>query len=707
MRRFVGRVLVSALSIGLLAAGPLSSCRMASSGPAAWTLMFYMDSDNNLEAAQMQDLREMLAVGGTADVNLIALVDRAAPSDKDGGFTADGVANLPDWQTAKMVAIEKDRLREIADWGEVNMGDPATLERFAAEATRAMPAEHYGIVFGDHGASWPGACADESADNDLLTLVEIGSALGNISKSSGRLELVGFDACLMANFEVAHTIAPSAKVLIASEELEPGNGWNYTPLLASLVANPKVDGATFGKQAADTFNSYYNDPSKKSTEGLGVTLAVVSLDKIGAVETAVNALGEKCDHSLKATGRDAWIKLAEAHAGAEEYGSNGRGEAGLSVFDLKDLAEHIQHEAPDPETAAAAGQVVSAVSDAVLYKVHGSGRPQANGLSIFCPPDGETLQKAEPIRYSETSFGKSSAWATFLADYTGVEATDEFAPELADVQSDDARLAKQAPDGSDDVVSITSKVHADDVDTADFVIAAEIGDEQLVLGQVPADVDEDGRLHESWDGGWFTIGNGKTDLVAPITDFDAVDDKGTYFVQVPAEVRPDGAKDWDPVTLFFYLTFADDGRVSGEFVYAFEDTPYGDRQYDLDAGDTVRPVYVHYDKDGTESYVASDRPDDMLRIETPDELTVGYADVDDGAYLVGFVVTDLAGNVAEDYTEVVFGDGAAVGGDETSALPRGRQHPPHGAGYDVAFAFGAPLEPNAHVNAHPIALAIG
>jgi hypothetical protein len=173
---------------------------------------------------------------------------------------------------------------------------------------------------------------------------------------------------------------------------------------------------------------------------------------------------------------------------------------------------------------------------------------------------------------------------------------------------------------------------------------------------VPAAIDEAGHLSETWDGGWFTIGNGKSEMICPITDFEEVaDQEGTYFVEVPAEVRPKGSADWDDVTLYFYLNFADDGTVKGDFVYAFEETKSGMREYEIDVGDSVRPVYLVYEANGEEHYEASDQPEDILKLETSDDLTVGYADVDSGDYLLGFVATDFAGNLAEDYVQVTVG----------------------------------------------------
>ena len=49
-----------------------------------------------------------------------------------------------------------------------------------------------------------------------------------------RLEFVGFDACLMGTVETAYAIKNNVDYLIASEEIEPGTGWNYKKLLNQL-----------------------------------------------------------------------------------------------------------------------------------------------------------------------------------------------------------------------------------------------------------------------------------------------------------------------------------------------------------------------------------------------------------------------------------------------------------------------------------------
>jgi clostripain len=617
---------------------------------AEWTLMLYLDADNNLEDAILDNLKQMLSVGSSKDVNLVALVDRSPQSDPDGGYTDEDIVNVKNWSSTKVFYIEKGQLRELGDWHGADVGDPATLEKFAQETVRNFPARRYGLILSDHGAAWPGVCVDDSHNDDMLTNVKLGAALDTITKSTGRLELLGFDACLMANLETAYVAAPYAKTMVASEEVEPGEGWNYTPLLTSLEANPKMDGVEFGRLVADTFNSFFNNSSEPQLRntGLGITLSVIALDRIEPLARAVNALSDRCGVLSKT--RESWLKIAYAHSKAEEYGKSAEGSS--SVFDLQEFAQLLHQQAPDPETAAAADAVVRAIADAVVYHIHGKARPGANGISIFLPPNAEKLQEKEWIGYGDISFAKASKWSKFLADYTGTESTDITAPALSQVNSS-APALNEEDTTQHETIAITSSVKADDLDDATFVLAKVEGEEQVILGEVPAAVDSNGKLHEEWDGGWFTIGNGKSEIISPIMDLQEVEgEKDGYFAVVPAQVRQKGRQQWQDVTLYFYLDFAKEDSVSGEFVYAFEETGDGMSEFELNEGDQVRPVYVSYDAKGEPHFVASTDPSSVLPITTADDLVVGYKDVPAGDYLLGFVVTDFSGNTGEDYVAV-------------------------------------------------------
>ena len=62
--------------------------------------------------------------------------------------------------------------------------------------------------------------------------VAMAQAIGN--SQVGRVDVVGFDACLMASIEIASEVAPVASTLVAAERTEPGDGWDYTAMLSAL-----------------------------------------------------------------------------------------------------------------------------------------------------------------------------------------------------------------------------------------------------------------------------------------------------------------------------------------------------------------------------------------------------------------------------------------------------------------------------------------
>jgi hypothetical protein len=58
-----------------------------------------------------------------------------------------------------------------------------------------------------------------------------------------KVDVIGFDACLMAMVEVGHELTNSVNVMIGSEETEPARGWPYDLMMARWVKQPKATAA--------------------------------------------------------------------------------------------------------------------------------------------------------------------------------------------------------------------------------------------------------------------------------------------------------------------------------------------------------------------------------------------------------------------------------------------------------------------------------
>lgn len=626
----------------------------ADPGPrAAWTLMVYLDADNDLERAMMRNLAEMAKVGGNEAVNVVVLAARSPRGD--GLYSNEDVLNLRNWSGAKLLRVEAGLLRELEDWGRADLGDPEVLGRFLAAAAAQFPAERYGLILGDHGMAWAGAAVAESSDSDSLALDEIAGALR--SSPLGRIELVGFDACVMGSLEVARTLAPVARYLVASEEVEPADGWDYAALLRALEARPAMDGAALGRVIADSYRDFYAHAPRHELQekAKAVTLGVIDLERIAAVDKAAAALGLGTGALVKSGGHDAWVRVAHARSSSEEYGRTaalgGAAPPGSEVYDLRHVAENLKRHA-DPAGQAAADAVLAAVDRAVLYSVHGSARPHASGLSIFFPPDQATLAVRSKSGYNETSFAQASNWYPFLRTYTAWPASPQERnrpkPAL------DPVVASGRMVGQGGAVQVRSRVHSDEVEEATFVLSKLEDGERVILGAIPVEPNDEGDLDDEWDGEWFTIADRRMTFIAPVTSFEPLEERGAediYWAEVPAQVRLQGESEWLDVTLNFQLDLRGE-EVSGDFIYAIEYTRHGPREIELDEGDDVRPLYEVIDARGDSSLAVVEGEEQVIHIDDLDDLVVERTQVPPGSYQVGYEVVDLAGRRSDRFVEV-------------------------------------------------------
>ena len=124
-----------------------------------WLVMLYMDADDKvLEQDIFLDLNEAERIGSNDNLYIVAQVDRF-----QGGFAGDG-----NWTTTKRFYITLDDdlneigSQQVADLGEINMGDGETLIDFVTWAVDTFPADKHALILSDHGLGWPGGWSDPS-----------------------------------------------------------------------------------------------------------------------------------------------------------------------------------------------------------------------------------------------------------------------------------------------------------------------------------------------------------------------------------------------------------------------------------------------------------------------------------------------------------------------------------------------------------------
>lgn len=600
-------------------------------GDGSWAVYWYLcgsDLETNGGFATT-DLSEMMEVQLPENVNVVIQTGGAAVWQND----------QMDPEKLQRWLYNSEGLQLIEEQDTANMGDAQTLYEFLAFAHENYPADKVAVTFWNHGGgSVSGAAFDELHGLDSLDLSEMYQAFDAVWSADAEhpaLELVGFDTCLMATVDVASTFQGFAKYLVASEEVEPGNGWLYSGWLRALAKNPDMDGAALGFAICDT---YYQGCEAVGTQDQ-TTLSVTDLSKLGPLLEAYESFGQEA-FAAAAEDPGFFADLGRAAAQSENYGGNTREQGYTNMVDLGHLARQTAEMLPSAQ------RVCDALADCVIYQVSGPYRAEATGLSCYYSYNGDVDDLNGYI-----TVGASTAFKYLYAyELTGELAEDgeeylrsldiEELPErvtLADMGWDGAPL-----DVDDKGVSfLTLGPKANDVLAGigfSLFYVDEAEDQILLLGtdnDMNADW-ENGVFHDNFRGVWGAIDG---HLVYMELSFEGEDynlysvpillNGEAYNLQVVYDFT---TEEWDILGASQGLD--DSGMASKELRLLAE-------------GDVITTIW----KAGTFT------GDDDFEMYTAEELTVtagtafGEIPLFDGSYSMVFEMRDSAGNYA--YSDAV------------------------------------------------------
>lgn len=385
------RTLLVALALLLPLAGPAAG--QAPAAPVPWTVMVYMDGDNNLENWVVHDIeRELSRVGSSRNVNVLVLADRIPGYNHGRG----------DWTSAKLFYVRKGMRalpnQAIADWGERNMGDPQTLVEFVQWSRASYPADHYALILWDHGWAWrPEQTMWDETSQDALDPDEIVAALPQI----GPLDVVGYDACEQQVIEIEATWRGYTQAIAASQEDVGYSGFVYDQVLAALKADPGMTG-----------------------EELAVVMAKSMTDKAVAA-VALNSGWDELETAVDAWSVALLNGLPQYRAEYDAAWQDIQRVADPFNKDLYDAALEIKARVPDPEIQARSQDVIDAMdSSVVLYEWHANNRYRdAHGIGIFWPQRPEDLTDSKSPQFEwayyrdHLLFSLQTHWDEFLDAY--------------------------------------------------------------------------------------------------------------------------------------------------------------------------------------------------------------------------------------------------------------------------------------------------
>lgn len=621
-----GRPLALVLGASLLAGlGACSATPTPAQGAGSWTILSYSIADTDLEPYMMDDVEELGTVGTSDDLSIVALVDRAADySDQD-------VLGLGDWVGGKLIEVGQGQATELEDLGDVDTGDPALLAEFIERGVEEYPADNYALVISDHGASWPGVGGDESAGGNGLDLAEISQGIeaGIAGAGIEKLDLIGFDACLMATFEVAREMAPFADRMLASQELEPGHGWNYEVL--DFIQ--ESGGATVDEVGTALIEGFEQQAIDQETQA-EITLSLVDLTAMSTVDAAVSAFSDALVERAATVAPTVGRTLAETLG----FGRNTDPTSDSHMTDLGILASEIGVDALDVSDQA--DGVIRAINDAVIAKVDGQATRGATGLSIYFPPTSEYFK----TDYS--AIGTNDSWLSFLESYYSVGeaiADDDqasFDEDSASVSFDDEGVNIEADFGT---------AGSDNLAEA-YVRYGAVEDDGSITYYGREDVDFDGTAaFGSWDLTTLELSDGE-DTVSGYVDLSVDLDNDIVTIDVPMGYYSADDVNGETYTKAQLRLLIEGGELGSETYYTFDpDTGmYGELSTEPEG--IIAPELLNIAEDGTEEWFATS--DYGLYADLP-SLTYDFVEVPAGTELyIELVAIDYGGNEASVFAYV-------------------------------------------------------
>lgn len=622
-------------------------------GDSGWTILVYLcgtDLESSGYYAATQDIYEAVSAQYSDDVRIVYQT----------GGTAEWYDNMISNSSVQRYVNTDGDIELVDEVSNANMGDPNTLADFVSWGVENYPAKHMGLVFWNHGGgSIAGVCFDELNSYDSLSLPEIDSALNSVyDQMTDKFEFIGFDACLMSTLETANIIAPYARYMFASEETEPGGGWNYTDIMNFLAENPDADGYQLGEMQCESYYQHCIDNGDSD----GSTFAITDLSKLDDLLTSFNITAQEMYEGDMAS-------VARAAYEVDNFGGNSMSEGYTNMIDLAGLLRNIEPYAPN------AADTLEKLEAAVVHSKNGPYHDEAGGLSMYYPLSVQGTEELSIFADICTStyylaFVDAAAYGSTGGDVSSYDNSGLFA-DTDDAWSEDYSAADGVGENSGAINSVedsttinVSDIYFDDegiytVQLADMntfnyascTVFAQLDGAMIYLGEddeVIIDYDSM-TLQDNFDGSWpsidgqalaiQTISSGVISIyTAPIylngertnLRFEFDRNSGEWnIIGAWAGIDPEtGAaarevvklKDGDVIAPAYYV-FADefgdfisgdDITVSGGLTIDYEELPPADYSYSMCIYDVygssfyTTAVTFSYDEDGTVYFDSSE-----------------------------------------------------------------------------------------------------
>lgn len=410
-----------------------------------WTVLIYIAADNDLSVFKDSNINQMKKVGSNKNINIVLCVNSSEQKYNT--------------KKSQIVLIEKNNAQILKTTSRpqgTDSGNPEVLIDFCEYALREFPAEKNALIFWDHGTgaldpfrssrintselflfnpeneahsspdflgsisieektstSIKAICFDDSTGN-FLTEKKLLYALEKICSkflNGKKFNIIGFDACLMAMIEVGSFLKNFADLLVASEEVELGAGWDYKKVLMPFLLRDLLP-EEFGAHIVDSYAKTYSFIDD-------FTLSCVNLEAMDLLEKNILEFTTFFKERFAQQNSSYFLNLIKisrykhicTHFDEPDY------------IDLQHFYENMLHNlarSAESNTALSEQQKeivqileqgISLVQKSIIKNQAGSYFSSANGLSIYFPE--YSIHRS----YKNNSFATKTSWFSFLRSY--------------------------------------------------------------------------------------------------------------------------------------------------------------------------------------------------------------------------------------------------------------------------------------------------
>lgn len=371
-----------------------------------WTLCVYIAGDNDLAEYAPLNITQLSQAAGSDDVALCVYLCRREGTRK--------VAR-------KMRVVHND----IIDYGEDSHIDSGSADTFGAACSWAFstfPAQKAMVICWDHGSGilnrhipHRGICYDDTTGN-YLTDRDLAQVLKKLADTRGApIDILGFDACLMANVELSAALAPYARYIIGSEETIPGTGWDYTAV-GTALASAHSDAHSVAHGIISAYKALYerqiNDYTLSAVDSNAMYAVAEGIEKVGKLLTY--ALSVQYLNSVRLALNLRLLPPAVSYFEERDYADLMMVSRAIraAIPSMRFTLNTVQSTQLKKDLTAALTALERAISQAVVVEVHGSAYKNVAGISIYLPR--YDMHASYPLTLWHSLY---PSWANFIANY--------------------------------------------------------------------------------------------------------------------------------------------------------------------------------------------------------------------------------------------------------------------------------------------------